>query len=165
MTARENVVNTFMNNIGIGLRGIKNLRKSRSAGNTPRTLNPLQQPRPPTTPRPMYNTMGASLTMNPIRPSPRPSAPAPFRDEASLMFEAQQKAERERLKKNVKDVKVKNLQTYLAINRLTVEELKKKIKNEYNVEEWTMGGIKKRDLVLKYLNLAGIKVQGLKKPK
>jgi DNA-directed RNA polymerase subunit H (RpoH/RPB5) len=46
-----------------------------------------------------------------------------------------------------------------------VEELKKKIKNEYNVEEWTMGGIKKRDLVLKYLNLAGIKVQGLKKPK
>jgi len=132
MTARENVVNTFMNNIGIGLRGIKNLRKSRSAGNTPRTLNPLQQPRPPTTPRPMY---------------------------------AQQKAERERLKKNVKDVKVKNLQTYLAINRLTVEELKKKIKNEYNVEEWTMGGINKRDLVLKYLNLAGIKVQGLKKPK
>jgi len=96
----------------------------------------------------------------------RPLVPnVAFRDEASLMFEAQQKAERERLKKDVKDVKVKNLQTYLAINRLTVEELKKKIKNEYNVEEWTMGGIKKRDLVLKYLNLAGIKVQGLKKPK
>ena len=166
---QREVVEQFMENIGVGLNGIRALKKQQrkeavkkiKERQSPRYTPPTGsasslRPTPPTVPR--YNTGGARASIGRIR-TPTP----PVRDEASVMYQAQMTAERNaqrnRINENragLKDVKSTYIKSFATLSRMTTTDIKNKLINEKNIQSYQLAGLDKQQLIERYLTLSGI---------